>query len=71
MLVLTRKQNEQICINDDIVLTVLRIQGGKVRVGIECPQKIPIRRSEVPVEMLCEDECVVGDLLHSAEPLIA
>lgn len=71
MLVLTRKKNEQICINDDIVLTVLRIQGGKVRVGIECPHKIPIRRSEVPVEMLCVDECLVGEPLGSAEHLIA
>lgn len=71
MLVLTRKKNEQICINDNIVLTVLRVQGGKIRLGIECPHKIPIRRSEVPVEMLCEDECVPGEPLSKAEPLMA
>ncbi len=50
MLVLTRKKNEQIRIADDIVLTVVRIHGGKVKLGIECPRSIPIRRNEVPVE---------------------
>ncbi|MCA9015734.1 MAG: carbon storage regulator [Planctomycetaceae bacterium] len=56
MLVLTRKKNEQIRIADDIVLTVVRIRGGKVKLGIECPRKIPVRRNEVPLEPLCEDE---------------
>ncbi len=46
MLVLTRKKNEQIRITDDIVLTVVRIRGGKVRLGLNAPEKIPIRRSE-------------------------
>jgi len=49
MLVLTRKQNQQIRIADDIILTVVRIHGGKVKLGIECPVEIPIRRKEVPV----------------------
>jgi len=56
MLVLTRKNNEQIRIADDIVLTVVRVQGGKVKLGIECPRKIPIRRNEVPIETLDEAE---------------
>ena len=70
MLVLTRKRNEEICINDDIVLTVLRIQGGKVRIGIKCPAKIPIRRSEVQVEMLGEEECLLEEPLVTAEHLV-
>lgn len=56
MLVISRRKNEQIRINDNVILTVFRIQGGKVRLGIECPQKIPIRRSEVPLETLCPEE---------------
>tara|TARA_R110002095_G_scaffold91424_2_gene79799 strand:- start:4776 stop:4979 length:204 start_codon:yes stop_codon:yes gene_type:complete len=56
MLVLTRKKDEQIRIADDIVVTVLRARGGKVKLGIECPRKVPIRRSEVPIESLDESE---------------
>jgi carbon storage regulator len=47
MLVLTRRIGEKIIINDDIVLTVVRIQGDKVRVGIEAPRSIPVHREEV------------------------
>ena len=56
MLVLTRKKNEQIRLADGIILTVVRIRGGKVKLGIECPRKIPIRRNEIPVEPLFEDQ---------------
>lgn len=55
MLILTRKINEQIRIADDIVLTVVKIRGGKVKLGIECPRKIPIRRSEIPFKLAIED----------------
>ncbi len=50
MLVLTLKRNEQIRIADDIVLTVVKVQNGKVKLGIDCPREIPIRRNEVPIE---------------------
>ncbi|QDT41526.1 hypothetical protein Pan241w_15890 [Gimesia alba] len=60
MLVLTRKKNESIRIADDIVLTVVRVHGGKVKLGIECPRKVPIRRSEVPPAPVSEPElCLV------------
>ncbi|MFH1303232.1 MAG: carbon storage regulator [Planctomycetota bacterium] len=60
MLVLTRKKDEQIRIADDIVLTVVRIQGGKVKLGIECSRKIPIRRNEIPLEALDESDTVLA-----------
>ena len=44
MLVVTRKQDEQIAIGDDIVVTIVRISGGSVKVGIEAPQDRRIRR---------------------------
>jgi carbon storage regulator len=47
MLVLSRKQKEQICIGDDIVLTVVAIKGDVVRIGIEAPQQIPVHRAEI------------------------
>ena len=47
MLVLSRKKNESIVIDDRIVLTVIEIRGDKVRLGIEAPREVPIHRSEV------------------------
>lgn len=59
MLVLTRKKNEQIRISDDIVLTVVEIQGGKVKLGIQCPSKIPIRRNEISLNSEFEDQRLI------------
>ena len=47
MLVLSRKNNESIVINDDIVITIVEIRGDKVRLGIEAPSAIPVHRQEV------------------------
>jgi carbon storage regulator len=47
MLVLSRKKNESIVVNDTIVITVVEIRGDKVRLGIEAPREVPIHRSEV------------------------
>lgn len=47
MLVLTRKVGERIHIGDGIVVTVVRIQNDKVRVGIEAPSSVAIHREEV------------------------
>jgi carbon storage regulator len=47
MLVLSRKIGERIRIGDDVVLTVVRIHGEKVRLGIEAPGSVTIHREEV------------------------
>jgi carbon storage regulator len=47
MLVLSRKINETIVINDNIVITVVDIRGDKVRLGIEAPKDVPVHRQEV------------------------
>ena len=47
MLVLSRKPSETIIIGDNIVLTVLRVEGNKVRLGIEAPGDVPILRGEL------------------------
>ena len=47
MLVLSRKKNEKIVINGDIVLIIVEIRGDKVRLGIEAPREVPINRGEV------------------------
>ena len=47
MIVLSRKRNESIVINDDVVIQVVEIRGDKVRLGIETPIEIPVHRNEV------------------------
>jgi len=47
MLVLSRKQGEQLMIGDDIVLTINRISGNRVAIGLEAPRDIRIVRGEL------------------------
>jgi carbon storage regulator len=47
MLVLSRKKNESIVINDDITIVVVEIRGDKVRLGVEAPKDVPVHRLEV------------------------
>ena len=47
MLVLSRKKNESIIINDNITVTVIEIRGEKVRIGIEAPKDVTVHRREV------------------------
>ena len=46
MLVLSRKKNESIVINNDITVTVVEIRGDKVRLGIVAPKEVPVHRQE-------------------------
>ena len=47
MLVLSRKVNESIVINNDITVVIVEIRGDKVRLGIEAPHEVPVHRKEV------------------------
>ncbi|MCS6897837.1 MAG: carbon storage regulator CsrA, partial [Nitrospira sp.] len=47
MLVLSRKKNESIVINNDVIVTVVEIRGDKVRLGIVAPKNVPVHRQEV------------------------
>lgn len=47
MLVLTRKKDEQIRIGDHIIITVIRVKGKAVRLGIQAPRTEPVLRGEL------------------------
>jgi carbon storage regulator len=47
MLVLSRKKNESIIINDHITVTVVEIRGDKIRLGIDAPKDVTVHRREV------------------------
>ena len=47
MLILTRKIEEKIKIGDNTVITILGIEGGSVKIGIDAPKEITILRMEV------------------------
>ncbi len=47
MLILTRKQGEEIVINDDIVVTLVSCGNGRARLGVQAPQHVSIDRGEI------------------------
>lgn len=47
MLVLTRKPNERILIDGRITVTVLEVHGTQIKIGIDAPKEIPIKREEL------------------------
>jgi carbon storage regulator len=62
MLVLSRKVGERIHIGNDVVVTVLSVRGGRVRLGIEAPEGIHIKRHELIFEeaQTREHEAIAG-----------
>lgn len=58
MLVLTRKKNEVIQIGEDVIVTVVRVQGNSVRLGIEAPEDVRVLRGE----------CAIRELIAALEP---
>ncbi|MCA9158459.1 MAG: carbon storage regulator [Planctomycetales bacterium] len=47
MLVLSRKAGQRIVISEEITITVLEVLGSRVRIGVEAPASVVIRRSEL------------------------
>lgn len=47
MIVISRKKNESLVIDNNIIITVIEIRGDKVRLGVESPKEVPVHRQEV------------------------
>lgn len=56
MLVLTRKKEQSIIINDNIEITLLDIQGEQVRIGIKAPKSVSVYRKEIYLEIQEENK---------------
>lgn len=56
MLLLTRKKGQSIHIGADIEVTVLGVQRGQVRLGIEAPKETPVHRDEVYARIMNEHQ---------------
>ena len=68
MLVLSRRIGERICIGDGVVVTVVRIHGDKVRLGIDAPLEVPVHREEVFRRVrMRPDQPIVADAATAVE----
>lgn len=54
MLVLSRRERERIRLGDSIVVTVVRVSGDRVRLGIEAPADVIVLRDELEPHALGE-----------------
>jgi len=65
MLVLSRKKDESIVINNDITIVVVEIRGDKVRLGVEAPKEVPVHRREV-FEAISRGEPAAGSIARAS-----
>ena len=63
MLVLSRKQNEEILVGENVSIRILSVSGNRVRVGIVAPNAVEIRRAEL--DLRCDVTAEVAYSLNS------
>lgn len=68
MLVLTRKTQEKIQIGDSITITILKVHGRSVKVGIEAPRDVRVVRAELPLESAGRSPMSNDDQAPSEKP---
>jgi carbon storage regulator len=61
MLVLSRRESERIKLGDSIVVTVVRVAGDRVRLGIEAPPQVVVLRGELEAHPKPDPLAAVGD----------
>jgi carbon storage regulator CsrA len=68
MLVLTRKHNETLHIGNDVVITIVRVRGDSVRIGIQAPKDVYIMRSELLGTPAKQTDCPTDNPPKAAKP---
>lgn len=63
MLVLSRKANESLTIGNDIKITIVGINGDKVRVGIEAPRSVRILRTETLDQTIAQNKAIAAAVI--------
>jgi carbon storage regulator len=58
VLVVSRKIGERLLIGDKIAITIVKVAGGAVRLGVEAPPELPIMREELALEIQAEEAAV-------------
>lgn len=56
MLVLSRRSNESIMVNDEIEISILSIDGDQVKLGIKAPREVEIHRKEIYLQIQKENK---------------
>lgn len=56
MLVLNRKPNQTVVINDNIRITIVRVRGNQVRLGFSAPEHVTIHRGEIYAQIQSSDK---------------
>ena len=54
MLILTRRDGESVLIGDEVTITVLRVKGNQVRLGVNAPKNVSVQRAEISERVRAE-----------------
>ncbi len=72
MLVLSRKETQRIRLGDSIVITIVKIGGDKVRIGIDAPADVLVLRDELEIwDDRLRDAAVIDSVIDTEQPLAA
>lgn len=71
MLVLTRRQDEQVVIGGDIIVTVVEVRGNMVRLGFDAPPEVSIHRKEVHDEIARANRLAAGVSPEDVDSLLS
>jgi len=67
VLILTRRVGETVMIGDDVTVTVLRVKGNQVRLGVNAPKTVSVQREEIFHRMKREDVDGVAAAVATSE----
>ena len=68
MLILTRREGESVRIGEDVTVTVLRVKGSQVRIGVNAPKDVAVQREEIAERLRADVTGEVGVATVTAPP---